>query len=282
MATLMAQHVMGKVGELRFQPTVKRIRALAHGEAVADTTDAVLVWEPRRILPHYAFPIADVKADLVDAPVDENAREMTVVVSAGGPPVVDARSPFGFHTVDGQPLTVRTGNGDRVGAGYRLSDPDLDGLVILDFDAFDWLEEEEPLVAHPRDPFHRIDVRRSTRRVRVELAGAVLAESERPSLLFETMLPERFYLPPEDVRFALLTPTDTASACAYKGVARYWSYEPAGDEGVDICWQYPEPLDDADKIRGMVAFFNERVDLTVDGVPRERPVSPWSRRQDGA
>lgn len=282
MATLMAQHVMGKVGELRFQPTVKRIRALADGEAVADTTCAVLVWEPRRILPHYAFPVADVKADLVDAPVDKNAREATVVVSAGGPPVVDARSPFAFHTVDGQPLTVRTGGRDRVGAGYRLTDADLDGLVVLDFDAFDWLEEEEPLVAHPRDPFHRIDVRRSTRRVRVELAGTVLAESERPSMLFETMLPERFYLPPEDVRFDLLTPTDTASACAYKGIARYWSYERAGDEGVDICWQYPEPLDDADKIRGMVAFFNERVDLTVDGESRERPVSPWSRRSDSA
>lgn len=282
MATLMTQHVMGKVGELRYQPTVKRIRALADGEAVADTTRAVLVWEPRRILPHYAFPAADVKADLVEAPVDENAREVSIRISAGGPLVVDARSPFAFHTIDGQPLTVRTGRQDRVGAGYRLSDPELDDLVVLDFDAFDWLEEEEPLVAHPRDPFHRIDVRRSTRRVRVELAGAVLAESERPSLLFETMLPERFYLPPEDVRFELLTPTDTESACAYKGIARYWSYAPAGHEGVDICWQYPEPLDDADKIRGMVAFFNERVDLTVDGEPRERPVSPWSRRQDGS
>jgi uncharacterized protein (DUF427 family) len=115
--------------------------------------------------------------------------------------------------------------------------------------------------------------------VRVELAGEVLAESERPRVLFETMLPERFYLPPEDVRFDLLTPTDSATSCAYKGTARYWSYAAAGDLGVDICWQYPEPLDDADKIRGMVAFFNERVDLTVDGEPRERPVSPWSPRR---
>jgi uncharacterized protein (DUF427 family) len=242
----------------------------------------VLVWEPKRVTPQYAVPAADLRADVVDAPQDDNAREVRVVIAAGGPPVVDPRSPFGFHTVDGQPLTVRTGNGDRVGAAYRLSDPDLDGLVVLDFDAFDWLEEEEPLVAHPRDPFHRIDVRRSTRRVRIELAGTVLAESERPSLLFETMLPERFYLPAEDVRFELLTPTDTATSCAYKGTARYWSYAPAGEDGVDICWQYPEPLDDADKIRGMVAFFNERIDLTVDGESRERPVSPWSRRSGGA
>jgi uncharacterized protein (DUF427 family) len=192
--------------------------------------------------------------------------------------VVDPRSSFGFHTTDGQQLTIRTARGDRVGAGYRVADSDLDGLVVLDFDAFDWLEEEEPLVAHPRDPFHRIDVRRSSRRVRVELAGAVLAESARPRVLFETLLPERFYLPAEDVRFDLLTPTDTATSCAYKGTARYWSYAPPGDAGVDICWQYPEPLDDAEKISGMVAFFNERVDLTVDGEPRERPVSPWSRR----
>ena len=282
MATLMTQYVMGQMGELRFQPTAKRIRVLADGETVADTTRAVLVWEPKRVTPQYAVPAADLQADLADAPQDDDAREVRVVISAGGPPVVDPRSSFGFHTVDGQPLTVRTSRGDRIGAGYRLTDPDLDGLVVLDFDAFDWLEEEEPLVAHPRDPFHRIDVRRSTRRVRVELAGVVLAESERPSLLFETMLPERFYLPAEDVRFDLLTPTDTATSCAYKGTARYWSYAPAGEAGVDICWQYPEPLDDADKIRGMVAFFNERVDLTVDGQPRERPVSPWSRRSNGA
>jgi hypothetical protein len=160
-----------------------------------DTTRAVLVWEPKRVTPQYAVPAADLQADLADAPRDDDAREVRVVISAGGPPVVDPRSSFGFHTVDGQPLTVRTSRGDRIGAGYRLTDPDLDGLVVLDFDAFDWLEEEEPLVAHPRDPFHRIDVRRSTRRVRVQLAGVVLAESERPSLLFETMLPERL-LPP--------------------------------------------------------------------------------------
>ena len=281
MATLMTQYVMGKMGELRFQPTAKRIRVLADGETVADTTRAVLVWEPKRVTPQYAVPAADLRAELVDAARDEDAREVRVVISAGGPSVVDPRSSFGFHTSDGQQLTIRTARGDRVGAGYRLADSDLDGLVVLDFDAFDWLEEEESLLAHPRDPFHRIDVRRSSRRVRVELAGEVLAESERPRVLFETMLPERFYLPPEDVRFDLLTPTDSATSCAYKGTARYWSYDAAGDLGVDICWQYPEPLDDADKIRGMVAFFNERVDLTVDGEPRERPVSPWSRRSDG-
>jgi uncharacterized protein (DUF427 family) len=282
MATMMTQHVMGVLGELRFQPTVKRIRVLAEGETVADTTRAVLVWEPRRVTPQYAVPAADVNAELVDAAQDEQGDATGVVISAGGPRVFDPRTSFGFHTVDGHPLTVRTGSGDRVGAGFRLADSDLDSLVVLDFDAFDWLEEEEPLVAHPRDPFHRIDVRRSSRQVRVELAGTVLAESERPRMLFETMLPERFYLPAEDVRLDLLAPTDTTTCCAYKGCARYWSYPPAGGEGIDVCWQYPDPLDDAEKIRGMVAFFNERVDLTIDGLPRERPITPWSRRSDGA
>jgi hypothetical protein len=80
MATLMTQYVMGQMGGLRFQPTAKRIRILADGETVADTTRAVLVWEPRRVTPQYAVPAADLQADLADAPRDDDAREVRVVI----------------------------------------------------------------------------------------------------------------------------------------------------------------------------------------------------------
>jgi len=127
----------------------------------------------------------------------------------------------------------------------------------------------------PRDPFHRVDVLPSSRHVRLELDGHVLAESSRPVLLFETMLPTRYYLPPDDVR-AELTPSSTRTWCAYKGQASYWSAA-AGDRVVpDIGWTYQQPLHDAAQVRGLIAFFNERLDVIADGERPERPITLWS------
>ena len=131
--------------------------------------------------------------------------------------------------------------------------------------------------AEPRpsaDPFHRIDIVHSSRHVRVERDGEVLAESSNPCLLFEPPLPVRYYLPPEDVRTDLLRPSEKKTFCAYKGQASYWSL---GGEG-DIAWSYPEPLREAAELTGRIAFLNEWVDIVVDGKPLERPVTPWSRR----
>ena len=160
-------------------------------------------------------------------------------------------------------------------AAFRADDPALAGYVIVDFDGFDaWYEEDERNVGHPRDPFHRIDIVHSSRHVRVERDGVLLAESTRPALLFEPPLPVRYYLPPEDVRDDLLSPSETRTFCAYKGEASYLSL---ADEA-DIAWTYPAPLREAAEVTGRVAFFNERVDLVVDGTPLERPVTPWSPR----
>ena len=95
-------------------------------------------------------------------------------------------------------------------------------------------------------------------------------------MLFETYLPTRYYLPREDVRMELLEPTDTRTACAYKGFARYWSAR-VGDRVVrDIAWSYEEPHNFAEAVEGMICFFNERVDISIDGVAVERPRTPWS------
>jgi uncharacterized protein (DUF427 family) len=117
----------------------------------------------------------------------------------------------------------------------------------------------------------------SSRHVRVEIDGTVVAESKRPSLLFETSLPVRYYLPKEDVDMSYLEPTDTRSRCPYKGIARYWSVRVGNNAHEDIAWSYPEPIPENPKIKGLVCFFNERVDIYVDGRLEERPFSPWSR-----
>ena len=134
--------------------------------------------------------------------------------------LLDPSVPFAVHTAEGEQLTVRT-KGRREGAGFRLHDPDLGGYVELDFDAFDWWEEDEPIVGHPRDPFHRIDVRRSSRQVRLESnEGVVLADSDRGRWLFEGAFPmARYYLPAEDVRVQL-RPSSLHTTCAYKGTPR--------------------------------------------------------------
>lgn len=234
---------------LRHEPVEKRVRA----DDAVDSTRAVLVWEPRRVTPVYAVPEADIAASV--APGGE------AVPAPGG--VLHPGIPFAAHTTPGESVSI----GDRAGAGFRLADPDLGGYVVLDFYAFDaWYEEDEPIRGHPRDPFSRVDVRESSRAIRIEAGGVVLAESERARLLFETLIPVRFYLPREDVRVPL-TASDTRSYCPYKGEASYWST----DAHADIAWSYEDPLPDLPMIAGLVAFWDERVDVFVDGALRGAP-----------
>ena len=121
------------------------------------------------------------------------------------------------------------------------------------------------LVGHARDPFKTVDTRRSSRRVEVEIAGVIVADSTRSVMLFETYLPTRYYLPREDVRMDLLVPTDTASVCAYKGHARYWSAHVDDTVVTDVAWSYEDPHNYATSVKDMICFFNERVDISVDG-----------------
>ena len=190
--------------------------------------------------------------------------------------VLDPRVPFTMHSTAGEAVDLHAAGLVRAGAGFRPADPDLAGLVILDFGAFDaWYEEDELNVAHPRDPFHRIDVLPSSRQVRLELDGQVLAVSSRPVLLFETMLPTRYYLPRADVT-AELVPSSTRTWCAYKGQASYFSASVGGRIVPDIAWSYPDPQHDAARVRDLIAFFDERIDVVLDGERRARPVTPWS------
>jgi len=248
---------------LRYEPTPKRLRVYLTDELVADTSNGLLVWEPRRVVPTYAVPEADVAAQL---------QSTGRVAELANQPLLVPANAFTTHTCMGETFDVVVPGARRQSAAFQPDDPDLTGYVTLDFNAFDWREEEEAVVAHPHDPFRRIDILASTRHVRLEWEDRLLAESSRPLLLFETLLPVRCYLPRADV-VVHLEPTDAVSYCAYKGRASYFSVP---DGPSDVAWTYPEPLREAEPIRDHIAFFDERVDVIVDGQLRERPISPWS------
>ncbi len=262
MATRLRDARVRLLDELRFEPTEKRVRATLRADTVTDSTRAVLVWEPRRVLPSYAVPSEDLRCDVVP-PSASLADEDDPTEN----PILHGGFPFTVHTTGGEVLSLRVGDETLEGAAFRPSDPDLAGLVVLDFHAFAWREEDEPIVAHPRDPFHRVDIRRSSRHVRIELNGELLAESSRPHLVFETSLPARFYLPPDDLSFPV-RPAERRTRCAYKGEAFYLSLELEGGVRSDLAWSYDNPLPDAAALEGLVAFFDEKVDVTLDGKRR--------------
>lgn len=252
MSILLSEARRHQLADLRHEPTAKWVRALVDGTVVVDSTRPVLVWEPRRFVPQYAVPADDLRAELV--PATAEGTDGHVVLHPG--------IPFSRHSTPGEAFTIRAAGRVLGSAAFRPADPDLAGLVVVDFSAFDtWYEEDEVIRGHPRDPYHRVDVRRSTRHLRIELDGQVLAETHRPSLVFETNLATRYYLPREDVQVELV-PSDTHTICAYKGEASYWSVP--GHE--DIVWGYEDPLPDAAGLAGLVAFYDEKVQVTVDGV----------------
>jgi uncharacterized protein (DUF427 family) len=234
-------------GRVRVEQGSKRIRAYLGGELVADTTRAVLVWE-RPYYPTYYFPASDVNTDLL--------------TEDGGV----AHSP---SRGDAKLLTVRAGKQERVGAALRYEDSrfeELNATIRLEWAAMDaWFEEDEEVFTHPRDPYTRVDILPSSRHVRVVVDGITVAESARPTLLFETGLPPRYYLPKTDVRMDLLVQTASSSHCPYKGDANYWSLTVEDDVVEDIAWSYRTPLPESQKIAGLVCFYPDKVDLYVDG-----------------
>jgi uncharacterized protein (DUF427 family) len=162
--------------------------------------------------------------------------------------------------------------------GMRVfDDGDFAGLVRFRWDTLNWFEEDEPIYGHPRNPYVRVDALRSHRHVQVAMNGAILAETHCPVLLFETGLPTRYYIDRTAVEFGYLEPSSTQTLCPYKGVtSRYWSVRVADTLVADLAWSYETPLPAVASIANMVAFYNERVDITVDGTELARPATHFS------
>ena len=276
MALRLGPHLMSLTGELRWEPVTRRVRASLGGTPVLDSTNAVLVWEPRRVVPMYAVPKVDVAADLVvrdPTPLPEHA-----------PPVLGPVN-FGWHTTPGTSFDLVVDGRTVEDAAFAPDDPDLGGRVVVEWAPFSWVEEAQPVTGHPHDPFKRIDLLASDRHVVVSLGGIVLAETRRAIALCETHIPTRWYVPHDDVATEHLVGSPSTSTCAYKGHASYVSLDPdrfpeVGPTGQDIGWTYQHPLPEVAAIRGMFAFWNERTDLVLDGVAVPRPVTPWSSLRD--
>jgi uncharacterized protein (DUF427 family) len=243
-------------GGVWIEPAPRWVRAYFGGRKIADSRSALLVWE-QGPLPTYWFPKDDVALDLLAA--DDQASSAGTLL-----------------------WTLRVGDRVAEKAARSVVDPSGDRAQLKDHIALywnkmdAWYEEDDEVFVHPRDPYHRVDVLRSSRHVRVEVKGQTVAETHRPSLLFETGLPTRYYIPKQDVRMDLLVPTERKTSCPYKGVASYWSVR-ADDELVpDVVWAYPSPIPECAKIENLLSFFNEKVDIFVDGEREEKPKTPWS------
>jgi uncharacterized protein (DUF427 family) len=245
-------------GRIRIEHGAKRVRAYLGGEVVADTTRPVLVWEIP-YYPAYYFPERDVRTELLEGD--------------GGV----AHSP---SRGDGRTFTVKAGGKEVPRAALRYEDSpveELRELIRFDWNSMDaWFEEDEEVFTHPRDPYTRVDVLPSSRHVRVEVDGVTVAESTRPTLLFETGLPPRYYLPKTHVRMDFLQARATETHCPYKGQAEYWSVRAGDTVHEDLAWSYRTPLPESEKIAGLIAFYNEKVDIYVDGVLQDRPHTKFS------
>jgi uncharacterized protein (DUF427 family) len=229
---------------VRVEPGHKRVRAFLDGQLVVDTVRPLLVWEVP-YYPAYYVPAADVVADLV--PTGETAHSP----SRG----------------EGRLHDVQVGGSVAAGAAQTFPDSpieELQGRVRLDAEAMSaWFEEDEEVFSHPRSPYVRVDILPTSRHVRVTLGDTVLADSTHARAVFETGLPPRWYVPRVDVRMDLLGPSETITHCPYKGTPVHFSAEVDG-ETTDVAWSYPTPLPESERLAGLVAFYDDRVTVTVD------------------
>jgi uncharacterized protein (DUF427 family) len=245
-------------GRIRLESGAKRIHVYLGGVLVADTIHALLVWEVP-YYPAYYFPASDVRNELLRPD--------------GGL----AHSP---SRGEGKTFTVTAGGKQALSGALCYEDSpieELRGMVRFDWGAMDaWFEEDEEVFTHPRSPYIRVDILASSRHVRVDVDGVTIAESTSPRLLFETGLPVRYYLPKTHVRMDLLELIDTVTHCPYKGQAQAFSIRAGERVHENFAWCYPTPLPESQKIAGLIAFYNEKVDLWVDGVKQEPPPTRFS------
>jgi uncharacterized protein (DUF427 family) len=233
---------------VRLEAGAKRVRAFLDGKLVVDTTSTLLVWEVP-YYPTYYLPRADVRAELV--PTGEVRRS-------------PSRGDGHVHDVQ------VAGSVAKDGATLYPESPieDLHDHVRLDWAGMSaWFEEDEEVFTHPRDPYSRIDILPTSRHIEVRLGDVVLAETTRGHALFETGLPTRWYVPKVDLRMDLLVRSETVTHCPYKGTADHYSADLDGTVTPDVAWSYPRPLPESVRIAGLVAFYDHRVEVRVDGEP---------------
>lgn len=240
----------------------RHVRVMFGGETIADSKRVKLAREAE-ILPVYYFPKEDVRTDLF-VPSQFKSRC----------PIKGEASYWSIQ--------VRERHAENATWSYLAPSPaaeTLKGHFAFEWSKMDkWMEEDEEIYKHPRDPYKRVDVLPSRRHVRVAIDGQTIADTRRPRLLFETNHPVRYYIPREDVRMDLLVPSATESRCPYKGPASYWSVKIGDRVFEDMIWGYMEPIPECPKIKGLLCFFHERgAEIFVDGEKIPPPKTKWAR-----
>ncbi len=253
-----AQHADYRI---TLEPCAKRLRVVFGGETIADTTDARLCHETRH-LPVYYFPRADVRMDLLTP----SARQ--------------THCPF---KGDASYWTIAVGGRSAADAAWSYDDPYDEAAAFADRMAFywdrmdAWFEEDEEVFVHARDPYVRLDMLPSSRRVQIIVDGQEVADSSNAIFLFETNLPVRYYIPRDDVVGRVLQASEKQTRCPYKGMASYHHIDVHGSVREDLVWTDRQPTDECARIKDLLCFFNEKVDaILIDGEEMPRPQTKWS------
>lgn len=242
----------------------RRVRVMVQGKFVADSVAVELLFESGR-LPVYYFPKNDVLKEVLaesDRVVDDPVKGRTI-----------------FYDITVGERVIKNGAWKCEGLPGELGNngPDTSGLIAFNWNKVDsWFEEDEEVFVHARDPYKRVDVVESSRHIEVSVNGVKIADSRRSMFLFETGLPTRYYLPKTDVRLDLLKRTESHTACPYKGTADYWSVRTESGTAEDVVWGYETPIPEIPKIAGRLCFYDEKVDIAIDGVLQHRPQTRWS------
>ena len=247
---------------VHIEKSPRRVRVTLGGETIADSVNTVMLRESNHV-PVYYFPRDDVQMELLS-----RTEQSTYCPFKG----------------DASYWSINAGGSVTEDAVWSYETPFEEASGIKDYLAFywnkmdRWMEEDEEIFVHPRDPYKRVDAIKSSRKVEVVLGGETVAESTNATFVFETGKPTRHYLPMDDIRMEILTRSETSTRCPYKGQAVYWSVTAGGQVYDDMVWSYPDPLAEAPKLKNLLCFFNENVDdIFIDGVQEPKIKTQWSK-----
>jgi len=241
-------------------PTPKRIRAIFNGEVIADSTNVLILRETRHA-PVYYFPKSDIHMERL-----RNSEHGTTCSIKG-------KASYWHITSNDKVIENAAWSYETPVAGAEK----IAGYTAFYFNMMDhWYEDDEEIFVHPKDPFVRIDVRKSKQPIRVVIGGETVAETTQARLLYETGSVTRYYIPKEDIRMDLLESTDLNTSCPYKGTCDYWNVKIKDVEFENVVWSYPHPHPEASGIENLLCFYNEKVDeILVEDKPASTSKILW-------
>lgn len=238
--------VDGPSSQVFFEPIPRRVRGAVDGTTIVDSDGAMLLHETGTMVTVY-FPIDDV-----------GSKYFTKTDKSTHCPFKGDASYWSLNIDGHRRENVMWGYEDPIQTA-----PWLKGYVAFYWNAMDsWFDEDTEVFGHFRDPYHRVDVRPSSRQVTVNIGGETVADSASALVVSETGMPNRYYIPASDVETGLFAATDSSTHCPYKGQAEYRALisDPAG---ADAAWIYSEPFDESARLADHWAFYDNAAEITL-------------------